>query len=327
MRIIRTISELSAPLSKGVVTIGNFDGVHLGHREIFRRVVSRARELQCTATVVTFVPHPLKVLTPERAPRLLNTYAEKVRLIEASCIDVLVEIPFDEVMAAMDPEQFVREILVDRLGTVLLVIGYDYAFGRERQGNVDFLRDAGRRYGFEVEMLDPIMSGNEVFSSTLVRRRLAAGDVAGVVELLGRNFNLEGRVIHGANRGAGLGFPTANLLTDKEVLPRPGVYAVKAKLGERCLDGVMNIGFNPTFGTERISLEVHLLDFDEDIYDQSLRIYFVERLRDELVFASADELVQQIRQDVIRTRELLAVRQIIAYHDYLDCGLTGGEKG
>lgn len=327
MRIIRDISEMKAPLPQGVVTIGNFDGVHMGHREIFRRVVSRARELQCAATVVTFVPHPLKVLTPERAPRLLNTHAEKVRLIEASCIDVLVEIPFDEVIAAMDPEEFVREILVNQLGTRLLVIGYDYAFGRERQGDVNFLRAAGRRYGFDVEMLDPIMSGSDVFSSTLVRRRLAAGDVAGVVELLGRHFNLEGRVIHGASRGAGLGFPTANLLTEKEVLPRPGVYAVKARLGDRCLDGVMNIGFNPTFGTERISLEVHLLDFDEDIYDQVLRVYFVERLRDELVFGSADELVQQIRKDVRTAREILAARQIIAYRDYLDCGLTAEKRG
>ncbi|PNU19198.1 riboflavin biosynthesis protein RibF [Geothermobacter hydrogeniphilus] len=324
MRIIRQLDECCPPLERGVVTIGNFDGVHLGHREIFRRVVRRARELNGLATVLTFVPHPLKVLTPERAPRLLNTYAEKERLIAASCIDVLAAIPFDCEMAEMPPEDFVREILVGRLGICHLIVGYDYAFGRNREGDVDFLRRAGKQAGFTVEMLEPIRRGEEVFSSTLVRRRLAAGDVAGTVALLGRHFNLEGRVIHGASRGRSLGFPTANLLTDKEVLPRPGVYAVKVRLDERIFDGVMNIGFNPTFGTERISLEVHLLDFSADIYDRSLRVYFVERLREEMVFSSVDDLIVQIRRDVDRARQLLAGREVIVYRDYLDCGLEKG---
>jgi len=324
MRIIRQLDECCPPLERGVVTIGNFDGVHLGHREIFRRVVRRARELNGLATVLTFVPHPLKVLTPERAPRLLNTYAEKERLIAASCIDVLAAIPFDREMAEMPPETFVREILVARLGICHLIVGYDYAFGRNREGDVDFLRRAGKQAGFSVEMLEPIRRGEEVFSSTLVRRRLAAGDVAGAVALLGRHFNLEGRVIHGASRGRSLGFPTANLLTDKEVLPRPGVYAVKVRLDEQIFDGVMNIGFNPTFGTERISLEVHLLDFSADLYDRSLRVYFVERLREEMVFSSVDDLVCQIRRDVDRARQLLADREVIVYRDYLDCGLEKG---
>jgi len=324
MRIIRQLDECCPPLERGVVTIGNFDGVHLGHREIFRRVVRRAGELNGLATVLTFVPHPLKVLTPERAPRLLNTYAEKERLIAASCIDVLAAIPFDREMAEMSPEDFVREILVARLGICHLIVGYDYAFGRNRKGDVDFLRRAGKQAGFSVEMLEPIRRGEEVFSSTLVRRRLAAGDVAGAVALLGRHFNLEGRVIHGASRGRSLGFPTANLLTDKEVLPRPGVYAVKVRLDEQIFDGVMNIGFNPTFGTERISLEVHLLDFSADLYDRSLRVYFVERLREEMVFSSVDDLVCQIRRDVDRARQLLADREVIVYRDYLDCGLEKG---
>jgi len=323
MRIIRHLEECVPPLERTVVTIGNFDGVHLGHREIFRRVVNRAREIDGLATVLTFVPHPLKVLTPERAPRLLNTYPEKERLIAASCIDVLVALPFDRQMADMPPEQFVRDILVDRLGVRHLIVGYDYAFGRNREGDVDFLRGAGREAGFEVEMLEPIRRDNQIFSSTLIRRRLASGDVAGTVELLGRHFNLEGRVIHGASRGASLGFPTANLLTDKEVLPRPGVYAVKARLGEEIFDGVMNIGFNPTFGTERISLEVHLLDFSGDIYDQSLRVYFVERLREEMVFESVDDLVAQIRMDITRAKDILSRSRVIVYRDYLDCGTEG----
>ncbi|GAB4560288.1 MAG: bifunctional riboflavin kinase/FAD synthetase [Geothermobacteraceae bacterium] len=303
-----------------VVTIGNFDGVHLGHREIFRRVVSEARRLQAVSAVLTFDPHPLKVLAPEQAPRLLNTREEKKRLIGASCIDLLVELPFDRHMAAMEPEEFVADVLVGGLNVTKLIIGHDYAFGRGRRGNAAFLTRAGSRFGFEVEQLPPIRFGDQVFSSTLVRRRLGAGDVQGVVELLGRHFTLEGRVIHGANRGARLGFPTANLLTEKEILPRPGVYAVKVKHDDRMYDGVMNIGFNPTFGLERISLEVHLLDFAGDLYDETLRVYFIERLREEMVFASGEELVAQIRRDIERGREVLANARVIEYREYLDCG-------
>lgn len=321
MRIIRTLEDCTPPLERGVLTIGNFDGVHLGHREMFRCVVRRAREVNGQAAVLTFVPHPLKVLTPERAPRLLNTYEEKERLIAASCIDVLAALPFDQTMAEMPPERFVKDILVRRFDLCHLVVGYDYAFGRNREGDVEFLRAAGHQSGFEVEMLQPVRGQDVVFSSTLIRRRLAAGDVAGAVELLGRHYTLEGRVIHGASRGTSLGFPTANLRTEKEVLPRPGVYAVKARLADRILDGVMNIGFNPTFGTERISLEVHLLDFSADIYDQTLRVYFVDRLREEMVFASVEGLVEQIHKDIQRARQILDGQEIIAYRDYLDCGL------
>lgn len=321
MRIIHDLTELTEPVHRAVVTIGNFDGVHLGHREVFRRVVCRARELAGTAVVVTFVPHPLKVLDPERAPRLLNTYAEKERLVAASCIDLMVSLPFTRELAAMPAERFVREVLVGRLGLCHLIIGYDYAFGRNREGDVPFLQDKGRECGFTVEVLDPVAEGGQVFSSTLIRHRLGAGDVAGVVGLLGRHFTLEGRVIHGANRGQKLGFPTANLLTDKEILPRPGVYAVRVRHGETFHDGVMNIGFNPTFGTERISLEVHLLDFSGDLYGETLRVYFVERLRGERVFPSPEALVQAIAGDIARARELLEKARIVEYREYLDCGL------
>ncbi len=321
MRIIHQLAELSPPVPRAVVTIGNFDGVHLGHREIFRRVVRRARELNGTAVVLTFVPHPLKVLDPNRAPRLLNTYAEKERLIEASCIDLMVSLPFTRELAAMPADRFVAEILVGRLGLVHLIVGADYAFGRKREGNVSFLRRKGEEFGFLVEALEPVRVGGKVYSSTLIRRRLGAGDVAGVVALLGRHFTLEGRVIYGANRGRQLGFPTANLLTDKEILPRPGVYAVKVRWREEYFDGVMNIGFNPTFGTERISLEVHLLDFHGDLYGETLRVYFVERLREEMVFPSAAALIEAIVLDVARARDILAANRIVEYREYLDCGM------
>ncbi len=320
MRIVRDLTELAIPPHHAVVTIGNFDGVHLGHREIFRRVVLRAREQEGTAVVLTFVPHPLKVLDPVRAPRLLNTYAEKERLIAASCIDLMVSLRFTHELADLPAARFVTDILVGRLGLKHLIVGYNYAFGRNREGDVPFLRSQGKELGFAVEILEPVAVGSEVYSSTLIRRRLAAGDVAGVVALLGRHFTLEGRVIYGANRGRQLGFPTANLLTDKEILPRPGVYAVKVRHQDHFFDGVMNIGFNPTFGTERISLEVHLLDFDRQIYGDLLRVYFIERLRDEMIFPSGVELAGAITRDIVHAREVLAASRVVEYREYLDCG-------
>jgi len=320
MKIIRDLKDLAEPLKNSVATIGNFDGVHLGHREIFRGIVKKAHATGGKSVVITFVPHPLKVLAPEQAPRLLNTYIEKERLIRASCVDYLVELTFDEEMAAMSPDDFVENILINKLGVQHLIVGYDYAFGRDRAGDVDFLSRKGKEKGFTVEVLGPILRGEEIFSSTLARRLLGAGDVVGVVEPLGRNFTLEGRVVQGASRGAKLGFPTANLLTEKEILPRPGVYAVKVKYEDRLYDGVMNIGFNPTFGAERISLEVHLLDFSQEIYGQTLRVYFVERIREEKVFRSGDELAGQIAEDVETARRILSGAKIIEYRDYLDCG-------
>jgi riboflavin kinase/FMN adenylyltransferase len=320
MRIARTLGELIPPFFNTVVTIGNFDGVHLGHREIFRRVVAKARELAGLATVVTFNPHPLKVLAPLQAPRLLNTYQEKERLIEASCIDLLVTLPFDQKLARMPAREFVEEILVGGLGVKHLIIGYDYAFGFNREGDADSLRGLGREHGYTVDVLGAVDNGGEVYSSTGVRHRLAAGKVAEVVNILGRHFTLEGKVVHGAQRGAQLGFPTANLVTEKEILPRPGVYAVRVKYAEHMYDGVMNIGFNPTFGLERISLEVHLLDFSQEIYGQMLRVYFIERLRDELIFSSVAALASQISEDISRARGLLAQSKVVEYREYLDCG-------
>jgi len=317
MKIITSLAQISPPPGGSVVTIGNFDGVHLGHRAIFRRLVAKTRELGGLSTVVTFVPHPLKLLAPDKAPRLLNTYAEKQRLIEASCVDVLVELPFTRVLAAMTPQAFVDEILLAQIGMRHLIVGYDYTFGRHRAGNVAFLVDAGQRQGFTVEVIGPVLRGEVVSSSTLIRRLLYAGDVIGVVDLLGRHFNLEGRVVHGVGRGRQLGIPTANLLTEKEVLPRPGVYAVRVKQGATLFDGVMNIGFNPTFGLERISLEVHLLDFSGDLYGEILRIYFVERLRDEQVFSSLEALTAAIHADIARSRQILAAARIIEYQEYL----------
>lgn len=329
MRIIRNLSEIDSPFPSPVVTIGNFDGVHLGHREIFRRVVRKAGELGGTSVVFTFIPHPRKLLDPTRAPLQINTYDEKERLIEASCIDVLICAPFTRQMAAFSADRFVEEVLVGRIGVRHLIVGYDYAFGRGREGNTEFLRRKGESLGFSVEVLSPITQKGEVYSSTRIRELILAGKVEEVVELLGRHFNLEGKVVRGAARGKTLGFPTANLETEKELLPPAGVYAVKARRGNDILDGVANIGWTPTFGRERQSVEVHLLDFSEEIYGESVRIYFLARLRDEMKFPTPADLVRAIEADVARARTLLAGKKILEYREYLDCGHLhedGGEK-
>lgn len=317
MKIIRSLDEITSPPQRTVATLGNFDGVHLGHREIFRRVVQRARELGGTATVITFSPHPLKLLAPRRAPLLINTYAERERLIAASCVDLLVTLPFTRELAALSAEEFTDNILVKGLGVQELIIGYDYAFGRDRLGDAGFLRRAGERYGFSVEELSPISRQGLVYSSTRIRNLLLAGEVEAAAELLGRHFTLEGEVVRGEGRGKGLGFPTANIRTEKEILPRDGVYAVKVRRGNTFYDAVANIGNNPTFGNAETTTEVHLLDCNDNLYGESLRIYFLHRLRDERTFVSADALRQAIVTDIEQARILLAESRVIEFREYL----------
>lgn len=327
MRIVRDLSELSTPLENTVVTTGNFDGVHLGHREIFRKVVAEAHRIGGTSVVFTFVPHPLKVLDPQRAPRLINSYAEKERLIEASCIDVLVCAPFTREFARLSAQRFVEDILVGKLGVRHIIVGYDYAFGRHREGDLSFLRRKGRESGFSVEGLQPITDDHTAYSSTRIRQMLMDGEVAEVVRFLGRHYTLEGHVIGGEGRGKTIGFPTANLDTEKDLLPKPGVYAVKVRRGESLLDGVVNIGCNPTFCVEGTSVEVHLFDFSEDIYGEKLRLYFIERLRDEMPFPSVEALVQAISADVKKARRVLRDSRVIEYREYLRDSCAQGEGG
>ncbi|ABA89390.1 riboflavin kinase and FAD synthetase [Syntrophotalea carbinolica DSM 2380] len=327
MKIIRDLQDLETPIDKAVVTIGNFDGIHLGHREIFRRIVTRSREIGGTSVVYTFVPHPLKVLAPERAPELINTYPEKEVLIEASCIDVLICAPFSRDLAELPAHRFVREVLVEKIGVSHLVVGYDYLFGKDRSGDIELLRRMGEHLGFSVEVLDPIATGDTVYSSTRVRELVRRGEMRDVVQVLGRHYTFEGRVVHGFGRGSKLGFPTANLKTDKELMPCPGVYAVKVKRGGVLIDGVLNLGQNPTFCAAGSFIEVHLLDFEGDLYGEKLRVYFVERLRDEKCFDGPESLMDAIREDIRRARALLPCEKIVKYWEYLDCGTPVDREG
>jgi riboflavin kinase/FMN adenylyltransferase len=315
MIIYRNRKELAGGIPDAVVTVGNFDGVHRGHREIFRRVRSAAAELGGSSVVVTFVPHPLKVLAPERDFRLITTYSEKERLIGESGVDYLVTLPFTREFAAISAERFVREILAGDIAMKRFIIGYDYAFGRNREGNVHLLRRLGEELGFDVDMLDQIGDGETGFSSSTIRERISRGDVRGVVPLLGRHFSVGGLVVHGFHRGRGIGFPTANIQVEEELLPLPGVYAVKVEGDGWFRDGACNVGDNPTFHASKVTVEAHLLDFEGDLYGRRLRVHFIDRIRDEKEYPDIRALTEAIRRDVDRCRDVLRDAVLAIYHD------------
>jgi riboflavin kinase/FMN adenylyltransferase len=305
MIVVRSIDDIPAGLPSTVATIGNFDGVHLGHQEIFRRVLTTAAVLNGTSVVITFEPHPLTVVPSTRQINLITTTTEKEALIAAAGIDCLVIIPFTREFAQRSAREFVAEVLVERLEVRTIIIGYDYAFGRNREGGTELLSELGREYGFEVEVLLPIGDSGHVFSSSEIRRMVREGEVNRVVPLLGRHFSLGGRVVHGHGRGKVLGFPTANVVSDHELIPADGVYAVKVLIAATLFDGACNIGTKPTFGEEARTIEVFLFNFDDVLYGRELRIFFIERLRGETAYPDAEALRCAIASDVIRCREIL----------------------
>jgi riboflavin kinase/FMN adenylyltransferase len=293
-----------------VVTLGNFDGVHLGHQKIFRQMIQTAREIRGQSVVYTFEPHPLKVLYPHQSIPLITSYEERAALVAALGVDVLVSAPFDRQFARQGARAFVEEVLHRGLGARHVMVGYDYAFGKGREGNTDFLKEMGRLLGFEVTVIPPVMLDGQVVSSSRIRGSVREGDVSLANAMLGREFSVAGTVREGHRRGKGLGFPTANLAVDSELCPKPGVYAVRVFLPDGCapLGGMANLGTNPTFADGVLSFEVHIFDFEGDLYGQRLGVSFVDRLRDEKKFPSAAVLVEQLRRDEEASRALLRKR-------------------
>lgn len=317
MRIIRDITQIPADLALPVVTLGNFDGVHLGHQSIFQKIRQRAIERGGTSVVFTFEPHPLKVITPGKSPLLLNTPARREQLIEAAGIDVLILAEFTPSFAGMDPALFVEKVLWEKVRPVEIHVGPDYAFGKGRKGTIPLLEDLGKKLGFTVTVEAPFIVDGQVVSSTRVRDCLNQGDMAGAFRLLGRYYSIEGEVIGGAGRGHSLGFPTANIRTPNELPPRDGVYAVFVEVEGKWYEGAANIGTNPTFGEGGMNYEVHIFDFHKDIYRKQVRIHFVECIRDERKFETVQELVRQIATDVETARRLLSKGSLMAVsHKY-----------
>jgi riboflavin kinase/FMN adenylyltransferase len=288
-----------------VLALGNFDGVHRGHRKILDRVRRVATEHSATPVVMTFDPHPSRVVRPDKAPALLMTTAQKLRTLEEAGVQGAAIVRFTYELSQWDPETFVRTVLVDWLRVAEVWVGANFLFGHDRTGNFSMLRTLGARYGFKAEKIDPIRYKDFVVSSTRIRRLISEGRLDEAGALLGHEYWLDGRVEPGARRGAQIGFPTANLCTENELLPPLGVYATTATVGEIVYPSVTNVGVRPTVDNSgRVTVETHIFDFDRDLYGAPIRIGFVQRLRDERAFASIDLLKTQIAADCLRARSL-----------------------
>jgi riboflavin kinase / FMN adenylyltransferase len=288
-----------------VIALGNFDGVHRGHRKVLDRARRGAAEHGTTSLAVMFDPHPSRVVRPDKAPPLLMTTAQKLDAMAAAGLDGAAIVRFTEQLSHWDPEMFVRTVLVDWLRVAEVWVGANFLFGHDRSGNFTMLRALGARYGFKAEKIDAVRYKDFVVSSTRIRRLISEGRVDEAAALLGHEYSLDGTVVEGDRRGAQIGFPTANLRTDNELLPPNGVYATTTKIGEVVHRSVTNIGVRPTVAESgRITIESHLFDFDRDLYGASIRIGFVQRLRDERAFESLDLLKAQIAADCARARGL-----------------------
>jgi len=310
MIIIEDINKITKPYKNAVITIGNFDGVHLGHQALFHNLIEKAIALNGTSIAMTFEPHPIRVLKKNNHPPLITLYEQKVELIEKAGLDVLICIPFTQEFAAIPAKEFVEDILVKRIGIKAIAVGEDYTFGKNREGNLALLKTLGNQCGFEVILIDELHISNtypERISSTKIRELVMAGKVAESKKLLGRYYQIRGKVEVGRDRGGKLlGFPTANINLYDELRPKIGVYAVIVECKGENFKGVANIGYSPTFDDYIFTVEAHILDFKENIYRQKIRVNFIDRLRDEKKFSNISELSEQIKKDIIKARKILS---------------------
>lgn len=301
METIFGIDRLLRRLVNPVVTLGNFDGIHLGHQKIFERVRTEASTMGGESVVITFEPHPLKVLSPRSCPPFLTPLRKKILLIEQAGMDVVLCIEFTKAFSEISPFDFVKNILVERVGARKVIVGYNYHFGKNKKGNPQTLKQIGGLFNIQVEIIGPLSIEGTTVSSSKIRELIKKGQVEKASQLLGRHYPILGKVIEGAKRGHLLGFPTANLEICDELYPLPGVYAVEALWKGQPFNGLANVGWNPTFQTEgegKISLEVYILDFNEDIYGEEIQVDFIRRIRNEARFDSIAQLITQIQKDV-----------------------------
>jgi riboflavin kinase/FMN adenylyltransferase len=305
MKIFKTSRALSRVAKGPVLTLGNFDGLHLGHRKIIEKVRERAARIGRQSVVYTFEPHPLKVVAPQKSPPLIVDARKKAALVASLGVDFMVIAEFTKEFAAKHPRAFVEEEIVP-LKPVEVWVGHDFSFGKAKSGTVDYLRLLGGEFGFTVHVIPAYMKGAEVVSSSRIRGLVTEGRVAEASRLLGRDFSVSGKVVKGRSVGKELGFPTANLCTGAELIPADGVYAAMATVSGRKHGAVVNIGVAPTFGENARCIEVHILGFKGNIYGKSMEVEFARRLRGERAFKSKEALITQIRKDSERAARLLA---------------------
>ena len=296
--------------SNTVVTVGTFDGVHQGHRALMEAVVAKANDRNARSVVVTFDPHPREIINPGKGGiKLLTTLKERAEILEDLGVDVLLVIPFDRDFSLLSSEEFVRDIIFEKVGVSEFVIGYDHHFGRDREGTIETIEKLGEELGFDSYVVSKQEMGEVTISSTVIRNTLAEeGDVKKAAEYLNRLYLLNGIVMHGDERGRTIGYPTANLKPEHEnkVIPKNGVYAVKVRVNGEWYGGMMNIGVRPTFGEDQRTLEVHIFEFDQEIYGDTIQVRFIDRIRDEKKFDGVEALKEQLAADKEKSISILA---------------------
>lgn len=309
MKLIENIDKIDGPFPNAVVTIGNFDGVHKGHQALFHQVIERAEEVNGTSVVITFEPHPLRALGHGGPPRITRK-DQKMELISAAGVDKIICIPFNREFASITAMDFIKQFLIEKIGMTTIIVGPDYSFGKNRDGDISFLKKQAEIQGFELIVpgwINDTETGKQRISSTRIRALVMEGKVNETPKFLGRYYQIRGKVIKGRERGGSLlGFPTANIKLHDELCPKMGVYAVIVECIAGKFKGVANIGYSPTFDDHIFTIEIHILDFSEDIYNTRIRINMIKRLRDEKKFSSIDELSNQIKADIEKARKILS---------------------
>lgn len=310
MQIVREIDNFTPDKKPLYLALGNFDGLHQGHQKLITEMVEAANSGAGTAAAFVFEPHPIKVLFPERAPKLLVTAERKAELMEKLGVELLIYNSFNLDIARCSPEEFVQHILINKLGVKKVFVGFNYTFGYKGAGTPELLKKLGQKQGFVVSVIPPVEVNGMVVSSSMIRKVLDNGDIGQARIMLGYDPVLEGQVIEGEHRGSTIGFPTANLGVSNEVsIPGKGVYAASAEINGRLYQAVINIGSKPTFHAEYpVSIEAHLIDFKGDIYGEKLRLYLIQKIRDERKFDNVEELIRQIASDRDTARRIASIQ-------------------
>jgi len=310
MKIFDHLDKIHEPFKNAVITIGNFDGVHIGHQALLHEVIEKAETIDGTSIAMTFEPHPIRVLKQNGHPPLITLYEQKAELIGRTGIDVLICVPFSKAFASLPADQFIKDLLVAKIGMKAIVVGEDYSFGKNREGNIAMMKSYAPDYGFEVIVANWIKSSKGVadrISSTRIRELVTDGHMTKAEKMLGRQYQIRGRVVTGRDRGGKLlGIPTANINLHDELCPKTGIYAVTVECAGNQHNGVANIGYSPTFEDHEFTVEVHILDFDDNIYGEKIRVNFIKRIRDEIKFSSISELIEQIKKDIAAAREIFS---------------------
>ncbi|MHB1680662.1 MAG: bifunctional riboflavin kinase/FAD synthetase [bacterium] len=295
---IYNINDLNFNFQNSVLTIGSFDGIHLGHVKLMELAKESAAKLNSKSIVLTFYPHPMKALRPESKIHLITTFEKKVELIAKLGIDYLIYIPFSKEFAKMPPETFIKKIIYEKLKPLKIIIGQDFGFGNGKTGNIEVLGRYSKEFGFELSVISPVKIGDDIISSTLIRQLILKGEISKVKTYLGRYYSVRGKVVKGSSRGKSIGFPTANIIPEEELFPKDGVYASFVKINGVNYKAITNIGSNPTFNDDLRRIESLIFNFSGDIYDNEIEVYFVERLRDEIKFDSVNALQEKIKEDI-----------------------------